>query len=236
MKIRHALVAFLAAVLLGSSSSAHATPFFYDNGSPNQVEGFEMTQWIEAEDFTLAAGTTLTGVRFWSVQDDVRFAQPYQGSITWQIYSNNVIEPGSLLVSGNTAAVTRLATGNSLPVALGSLTEFQNDFSLPSVLLSPGTYWLGLHNGPVSTTGFSQFYWETTNPNATLFSVNNGTPFNDNDWASNDFQLAFQLSGETGAAAEAVPEPASLLLLGTGLVGIARHRLRRKSEPEAGAS
>ena len=229
-------VAFLAAVLLGSSSSAHATPFFYDNGAPNQVQGFEMTQWIEAEDFTLTAGTTLTDVRFWSVQDDVRFAQPYQGSITWQIYSNNVIEPGSLLVSGNTAVVTRFATGNSLPVVLGSLTEFQNDFSLPSVFLSPGTYWLGLHNGPLSTTGFSQFYWETTNPNATLFSENNLTPFNDNGWVSNNFQLAFQLRGETGAATEAVPEPASLLLLGTGLVGIAQRRLRRKSRKAVGTS
>ena len=223
-------IAIVVVILCGSSSFVHATPFFYDNGAPNHLSGAEMTQWVEADDFTLTDATTLTGIRFWNVQDDVRvIGTTYQGSISWQIFTNNAIEPGTVVASGTTAAVTRSATGHSLPPAQGSLPEFQHDFALPSVALSPGTYWLALHNGPLTTETFQQFYWESTNPNATLIAVNDIAPF-DGGWMQNPpeaSQLAFQLFGDTGSAA-AVPEPASLLLLGAGVLGVARHKVRRR--------
>ena len=36
----------------------------FDNGSPNNVGGNEMTQWVQAEDFSLSQTTTITGIRF----------------------------------------------------------------------------------------------------------------------------------------------------------------------------
>jgi hypothetical protein len=71
-------------------------------------------------------------------------------------------------------------------------TPFQNDFSVPNIYFSAGTYSLGLHNAPFSTTGFSQFYSETTDSNLTMSAVNNIVPFNDSDWVDDAAQLAFQ--------------------------------------------
>src|SRR5918912_584658 len=84
---------------------SHAAVFTYNNGAPNQLNGNEATNWIQAEDFTLANATTLTGVRFW----DIETSPGYQGSITWSIYANGASAPGALLFRGNTA-VTHTAT------------------------------------------------------------------------------------------------------------------------------
>ena len=121
-------------VLAMLSTPAQAAPFLYNNGAPNQANGNEMTQWIQAEDFVLPGPTTLTSVRFWDVEG------AYQGSIVWHIYANNVNQPGGLLASG-TVSPTHVATGNSLFFG----NEFQDDFAF-NVALAPGTYWLGLPN------------------------------------------------------------------------------------------
>lgn len=201
-----------ALVLALLCAPAHAVPFVYNNGAPNQSNGNEMTQWIQAEDFVLAAPTTVTGVRFWDVSG------AYQGSIVWQIYANNGNQPGSLLASGSVSP-TRSATGNSLFFG----NEFQNDFAL-SVALTSGTYWLGLHNGPLTTTTREEFYWETTNGNTTSTANEDNAPFGDNVWFNNGQEHAFILSGATEL--QPVPEPSSMLLLGTGLLLVLR-KVRR---------
>ena len=40
----------------------------YDNGGPDQQNGNEMTEWIQAEDFNLSADSTLTSVNFWDIE------------------------------------------------------------------------------------------------------------------------------------------------------------------------
>jgi len=203
--------------VLAVAGRAHAAPFFYDNGAPNQANGNEMTAWIQAEDFLLGSSTTLTGVRFW----DVEQAPSYQGSITWQIYDDGGGMPGTSLYSG-TASPIHSATGNVLFFG----NEFQNDFGLPNIALGAGTYWLALHNGPLTTMNRLEFYWETTDPNSTLSAQEDPAPFIE-DWSSNGQEHAFQLFGETGAAA--VPEPTTMLLVGTGLAAAIRQRRRKQN-------
>jgi hypothetical protein len=143
----------------------------YDNGGPDGVDGSEMTAWIQAEDFLLGAPTSLTNVSFWSMEADVA----YQGSIFWQIYSDDAGNPGTVLFSG-TATPTRTAAPEA--TAWGYPIGMRNDFSVgPIALLGGTTYWLGLHNGPLATTYRWDFYWATADANTTQTGRNELGPF-----------------------------------------------------------
>ena len=99
------------AALLGLIGSAQAgAGVVYDGGAPDQVSGNEMTEWIQANQFTLGSAATITDVRFW----DIEASGAYNGSLVWQIYSDSSGSPGALLDSGSTSAVSHVATGNTV--------------------------------------------------------------------------------------------------------------------------
>lgn len=209
------LAVALSALTLASAGQARAS-LIYDNGGPDQSGGNEMTEWIQAEDFTIGTAVTLTDVRFWNLEDPS--LSGYNGSISWSIYADTGTAPGALMFRGNTAGVTRTLTNTGV---LGVYDEYQNDFSVGSIALAAGTYWIGLHNGDVSMTTRAEFYWETTGLNATLTGQEDDAPFDDNVWLGNGSEHAFALYS--------VPEPASLGLFGAGALGLViQVRLRRR--------
>ena len=200
---------------LGASLLPPSGTVIYNNGAPNLANGNEMTQWMQAEDFTLASPAVVNDVIFW----DIEATSAYQGSIYWSINANNAGTPGAQLFSGTEAAVTRTATGGS---AFG-LTEFQNEFSIAPVSIPAGSYWLELHNGPVTSTTRADFYWETTGTGAGVFGQEDVAPFGDG-FSSNGQEHAFELLN-----VEAVPEP-STWAWGLSLLGaVAFPRVRRRS-------
>jgi hypothetical protein len=192
--------------------NARADVIVYDNGGPNQHGGSDMTDFLESEDFTLSGATIISDVNFWNFQ---LLASDYKGSLYWAIQANAAGTPGDTIASGLTSAVTRAATG--LTDTSGIYSEFTNSFNIAPTELGTGTYWLTLHNGPITDSNFSDFYWEWTadNGNSQAFDLVAGGP-----WNAALSENAFQLSGTE------VPEPGSLILVGTILGGMALGRAR----------
>lgn len=200
----------IGALSLGALVSSGSASVIYNNGSPNQTSGNEMTEWTQSEDFTLNTTQTIGGVKFWDFQN----AESYNGSISWFIYSDKSGVPGSILDQGNVMDV-QTSTGKTV---LSSYSEYENDFSTGNLTLGPGTYHLGLHNGPISDTSRAEFYWETTDSNGTSTGEEVDLQ-TDTSWRNNDEEHAFELLGTT-----ATPEPSSFLLLGLGGIALGGFR------------
>jgi hypothetical protein len=94
-------------------------------------------------------------------------------------------------------------------------TEYLNIFNIGTTTLGAGSYWLEMHNGPLTTTTWTNFAWEATST-VTTPSENLEAPFN-GTWESNGAYVAFELSE--------VPEPSFLGLAGLG--GLSLLALRR---------
>jgi len=192
----------------------------FNNGAPNLASADEVGDIIVAEDFSLSGGVTLTGFEFWSLEG----AAQYHGNITWFLYSDSS-GPNAILAQGSASTalqITRTATSNNCCPnfdEFDNVVSFTDSLTSGSLVLGPGTYWLGLHNGDISNTAFDDFYWETTDNNATTFGVFQDLPPG-GGWTTTSQEHAFNISGET-------PEPGTWAMISVGLAFLAIRRRAR---------
>ena len=227
-QLRRALFTSLAIAVLSlcAAQTSSADTVVFDNGAPNGIDGRNIGgPFYTAEDFTLTSAQSLTSVRFWGLRQTT-LPGAFTGQIYWEFRANAAGAPGAVLTSGLSPATEAFRAPSVVP----GNSSYQYDFSVGSVNLSAGTYWLVLHNGPFGTTTTGNLFWETTAPNATSSAYQrNGTitPFIITTPPAN--HLAFQINAADGAP---IPEPTTLVMLGMGLAGVAgavrRHRKAHK--------
>ncbi len=169
-----------------------------------------MTAAIEADDFTLTRSARITGIIFYDLEGPTGF----QNSIAWQIYSDASDEsPGTFLYGDVATAVTHDPTG-----VADINTEYRNTFAIAPVALPAGTYWLGLHNGPLTTASNLRVYFEKSSAASIrpsqAYDINHmyyvGWGTNSPPYANPDSELAFQLIGVPAAQITALSRSSSV--------------------------
>ena len=183
---------------------------------PNQTCGSDLNSFLEADNFMIAAPTEITQVKFWALIDT---PADFTGSVDWAFYSDLLGMPNASVASGN-ALASGVATGQTT----FGLNEFAYTFAV-DVNLTPGAYWLVLHNGPSAAIPSTTFYWAWAGDSGDSVSQDLSVA---SSWAGNSSELAFALT----AADTAAPEPVSTVLVGCGIA--AGCLLRRKQKGAKG--
>ena len=210
----------LAVVFSAVSAVAHAIPVtLYTNGLD---AGFGANQLSfpakESEAFHLGESAIVQQMIFstWATN-------PGAVSVDWKISTAPL---GTGLIASGTSAVTNVFNFNA---SYGGYKVYNSFASVPDVALVGGTYWLTLQ-----TPAIPNVYW----------GVNSvGSPGNIGSWACEPSSPSTSICKDTTAqynyvlevdgtrASDAVPEPATLFLVCSGLAGFGARRCRMKGQP-----
>jgi hypothetical protein len=213
--MKKVLLAGLAISLVVISSGSAFASVIWDYSPATYSAATVSTDWSNystaqnfAEKVSFATGATVTGIDIYSGSNWGVVGE----SVTVRLWSDVSGAPG-LLLQDIVTTISKVDTDG----ATGSFTRKHADFS--SLLLTPGTnYWIGMSgSGELAQAGLltidddSMAYFSGTTFLAVLPGLGD---------------MAFRLEGTTGNSP--VPEPATMLLFGTGIAGLAAVSRRKK--------
>jgi hypothetical protein len=205
LKLRIASLTLLCLALAVIPASANT---LYSNGALNGgYDAFTINfGYIVSDTFALSGASTVTGFDFytWSAPGDTPQA------VDWAITANE--NGGTVYGSGSGAALA-----NTIISTNGYGYQINRDtVSGLNVNLGAGTYWLNLQNA-VTSQG-NPLYWDENDGKSLASDSGIGTI------GSESFDI---LGGGSTTTTSTTPEPSSIMLFGSGILGLAGV-LRRK--------
>jgi hypothetical protein len=209
----------VAGLLTFATSGAFAQS--YDGGAATNASGLWTMSgaYREAQQFTLSSAIGFDDIRFWHAQT---YGGPSSQSFTYAIYSGAAFAPTTTYGSGTTLLDSVYSVGTN-----GYQNFFRTNLGVAQTSLAAGTYFLELHSNDAVDT-----YWADTidglNPGAPCYSQQLQEGPEIEQCYPDSHPLSMQLA-QVGEVPETAPEPAALVLMGTGLLAVAGVAKRRGS-------
>jgi hypothetical protein len=185
----------------------------YDNGPANgNVDAWTINfGFAVADSFQLATASMLTGAEFsvWNLPGDVT------ATVDWSIVADPIAGP--ILAFGTASVSQDFQFTDDLGYDLNL-----DSIVLSNILLGTGTSWFELQNP--SVTNGDPCYWDINGGSSQIWESEFGYNPDPSDFAPGlrSTSDAFQILGTP------VPEPSSLLLLSSGLIGLTWRRRRQR--------
>lgn len=177
----------------------------YSNGPINgTISAYSFTGlygWEVADSFTVGSAATITdfSIGAWVFPGDTPL------SVTWEVLTGGPDWDGGTVVATGSANFSNVYWGQGF----GYYDIYTSSVTGLNVNLAAGNYWLELLNG--ATTGDSAIYWDENNGPSSAEQGSYGSFYSTID------SEAFTINGTTSST----PEPGTMILFGTGIVGLA---------------